>query len=182
MRTLIAAFLVAASADLATAQQFFRASDGTVDFSKSAFADSTDAENQDMITDSVAITRDDLFGIYNPITESAYAPFSSPAGTLWFFGGTVQDVIDGVVTLPQFRSWQGAADGAPPATVGVNGVMYLQDDDAFVDITFTQWGMGSAGGGAFAYTRAVVNLIPEPATGLLLGVAAIAAPNRRRRG
>ena len=160
MRIMICAMGVAAVAASASAQQFFQASDGTISFSKAAFADPTDPANQDIITDTVAITRDDIRGIYNIRQEGEYEDFFSPAGTQWFFGGTVQD----------------AHGGFPPGTVGVESVLYLEDIDAYVDITFTDWGSGGSGG-AFAYDRAI---IPAPGSLALLGLGGLVATRRRR--
>lgn len=183
MRLVIFAALAALAASTSQAQQFFQSSDGTVDFSKAAFADSTDPANWDVITDSVAITRADVLGIYNPFAEavSSGGIGNSPAGTLWAFGRTVQDVIDGVIGLGDFNPWVTAIANNPPATIGELGVIYLVDDDAFVDITFTEWGEGRSGGGSFSYRRAVVNVVPEP-TGLgLMALAATGLAARRRR-
>lgn len=176
MRVLICAMGVAACAASASAQQFFQASDGTIDFSKAAFADPTDPANQDMITGTVAITRGDRQGIYNILQEGTYEDFVSPLGTQWFFGGTVQDVIDGTIGFGDFDTWENAHGSFPPGTVDVEAVLYLEDDDAYLDITFTEWGQG-ASGGAFSYTRAI---IPAPGTLALLGLGGMIATRRRR--
>lgn len=176
MRVLICATGVAAVAASASAQQFFQASDGTLSFSKAAFADPTDPANQDMITDTVAITRGDRQGIYNILQEGTYEDFVSPLGTQWFFGGTVQDVIDGAIGIADFDTWENAHGSFPPGTVDVEAVLYLEAEDAYVDIMFTEWGSGGSGG-AFAYDRAI---IPAPATLALLGLGGLAATRRRR--
>jgi len=176
MRVLICATGVAVCAGSATAQQYFQASDGTIDFAKAAFADPTDPANQDMITGTVAITRGDQRGIYNPLQEGSYEDFVSPLGTQWLFDATVQDVIDGTFGIGDFDTWENAHGGFPPGTVGQDAVLYLEDDDAYVDITFTDWGSGGSGG-AFAYTRAI---IPAPGTFALLGLGGMVAARRRR--
>ncbi len=138
--------LLAASAN---AQQYFQSSGGTVSFTKSPFADASNPTNWDTITSTLAITRGNNQGIYNAITEPSYQGFS-PEGTLWYFGGTVQDVIDGNITHMQFDNWVFAHNNSPPSVVGVNGVMYIEDIDAYVDIRFTQWSVGAGGGGGFS--------------------------------
>lgn len=151
---------VACLASRVQAQHYFQSSNGTISFIKSPFADVGNPANWDTITPGVAITRGNTAGLFNPITEPAYQGFS-PEGTLWYFGGTVQDVIDGAITLSQFDNWMFAHDSNPPSVVNENGVLYLVKEDAFVDIRFTQWSVGSSGGGGFRYVRAVVSLPPS---------------------
>lgn len=178
MSKVLAAVAVVAFASGASAQSFHQSSDGTVDFSKSAFADTSDPANWDTITSTVAITRGNVQGIYNPIAESSYIEDQSPTGTLWLFGNTVQDVLDGTVDLMDFNDWETAHSASPPSTVGVDSVLYLIAEDAYVDIRFTQWAIGAGGGGAFSYTRAI---IPTPSGAALLGVTALGAVRRKRR-
>lgn len=181
MRARISGWVVLSAAGClagqADAQQYFRAADGTVNFTKAPFADVSNPANWDTITPTIAITRGDNQGIFNPITEPAYQGFS-PEGTLWYFGGTVQDVIDGALDLAQFDVWVFAHGNSPPSVIGQDGVMYLVDADAYVDVRFTQWSIGSSGGGGFSYVRAVV---PAPAAGpTLLGLAGVCSRRRRR--
>ena len=58
-------------------------------------------------------------------------------------------------------------------------MLYLVDDDVYLDLQFTQWGQGFASGGEFAYLRAVP--IPEPATSTLAAICLLflACPRRR---
>jgi len=158
MRCVFVLLAVAAFGSDALGQQYYQSSGGTVSFSKSPFADPNLPANQDAITANVAITRGSVQGIYNAVSEPGYQG-TSPAGTLWYFGGTVQDVIDGTIGPPDFELWIFAHGSNPLSTLGVNGVLYLEAEDAYVDIRFTQWSAGSGGGGGFAYTRAIV---PEP--------------------
>lgn len=172
----IAVGVVGVAACHVHAAQYYQSSSGTLDFVKTDFADPMDQANWDIISLSVALTRGDNQGIFNVFTEVAYNEFA-PGGTLWYFGGTVQDVIDGVITLGDFDYWALAHGGSPPSTLGVDGVMYIQAEDIYVDIRFTQWTTGDAGGG-FAYTRGI---IPAPAASLALtGGMAVFASRRRR--
>lgn len=161
----------------ALSQTYYQASDGTIDFEKVPFADPTDPANWDSITPAVAITRANVEGIYNPIQESGFSFSGSPLGTLWYFGGTVQDVIDGALTLDDFNPWYLARPGLTPEIVGMDAVVYLEAEDAYFDLMFTDWGVGPSGGGAFAYTRAIV---PAPATGAVIALIGIVGVRRRR--
>lgn len=184
MRILVSApLIVLCAVGGAHAQQFFSASDGTVSFSKAARADFTDPANIDFITPTVAFTRADVQGLFNPLQEagSSGGVGPSPAGTLWNIGGSVQDVIDGTIDLTDFEPWVAAIEMRPLGTIGVQSVVYSIDDDAYFDLTLTEWGVGNAGGGSFAYTRAVVNVIPEPGAALLLAFSAAGVFGFRRQ-
>lgn len=150
------------------ASSYYQSSAGTITFIKPAFADPKNPANWDMISPSVAITRGVNQGIYNPLVEPGYQGFS-PVGTLWCFNATVQDVIDGDLTLENFQEWVFAAGQNPPGTVGDNAVVYLIAEDAFVDIRFTQWGVGNGGGGSFRYVRAIVPPPPPECPGDVTG-------------
>lgn len=172
---IIVSAIVAASA---SGQSYYQFSDGTVSFAKAAFADPLDAANWDIITSTVAITRSNVAGIYNPLVEEFYEiGGASPAGTLWYFGASVADVIGGSISLADFDVWEEAKPDNTPDIVGLSAVLYLQDDDAYVDLVFTQWGVGINGGGSFAYRRAIV---PTPASLAALGIAGLLGARRRR--
>lgn len=172
----IAVGVVGAAACGAPAAVYYQSSSGTLDFVKPDFADPMDPASWDMVSLSVALTRGNNQGLYNVFTEAEYNEFA-PGGTLWYFGGTVQDVIDGAITLGDFDFWALAHGNAPSSTLGVDGVMYIQAEDIYVDIRFTQWTMGDEGGG-FAYTRGI---IPAPAAPFaLLGGMGVIASRRRR--
>ncbi len=161
----------------ACAQSYFQYSGGTVTFTKAAFADPNDTANWDVITSDVALTRSNLAGIYNPIQEPWYVGTVSPMGTLWYFGGTVADVIGGSIGLGDFDVWEDAKPAFTPSIVGMNSVMYLQAHNAYVDFMVTSWGVGIQGGGAVSWRRAYV---PAPASAGLLGLAGLCASRRRR--
>ncbi len=124
----------------------------TITFTKTGFSDFTLEENQDRITDDVWITRGNTMGLFNAATESSYFDFLSPAGTEWAFGTTAD--IDNLT----FESWEGAISGVdgsdgPPDAVNQDMVLHLVEDDIYIDIRFTAWGIGSGGGGSFTYER-----------------------------
>jgi hypothetical protein len=117
----------------------------TISFSKADGADPTAEENQDRITDSVWITRGNRGGqIYNAARRSRALKGSSPMGTLWAEGTT--DELDSLTFAP-FRE----AVGSPKEIVGRQLVLFLVEEEIFVDVTFTSWSQEKQGG--FAYER-----------------------------
>jgi hypothetical protein len=130
-------------------------------FEKIAYSDPTLPENQDFILPNIAITRGDARGLYNAAQEEFFVDFSSPAGTRWAFLNNNPDktlAATNYVDLT-FDDWQtanGGGGGGPPGTVGQSAVLHLVEQDIYLDIQFTAWGVGSTSGGSFAYHRAVI--------------------------
>ncbi len=144
----------------------------TYTFVNTAGSDPTLPANQDRITDNVWITRATNQGIYNIAQEAFYQGARrtgpSPMGTEWAFGTTAN------YSTLTYRSWALAANGAPPSLVGRDMVVHLIDDDIYLDIRFTAWGVGGIGG--FTYIRA----IPAPGAAALMGLASVLPVCRRR--
>lgn len=117
----------------------------TVSFSKANGSDPNAEANQDRLTDNVWITRGNNGGqIYNAVEESNYNKTNSPVGTEWAEG----DIADWEsLSYQKFR----AAVVRPQNVVGKNLVMHLIEDDIYVQVSFTSWSQGKAGG--FAYNR-----------------------------
>jgi len=130
--------------------------------------------NQDRMTDNVWITRSTIRGIFNIAQEASYqgsgSTGPSPIGTMWAFGTTAD--FDTLTYTP----WAALSNGSPPTLVGQNVVVYLQDDDTYIDLMFTSWGEGGSGG-QFGYVR---SNIPSPTTGALLAIAGLMSTRRRR--
>ena len=128
----------------------------TITFTKNAFADPTQAANQDRLTPNVWITRGDSQGLYNAKTETLFSHSSSPADTEWATGNITNYAS---LTYTDWETWaQGL--GGPPSTIGVNAVLHLVSEDIYLDIKFTSWGDGHNNpGGTFSYERAT----PPPA-------------------
>ena len=110
----------------------------------------------DYITGNVAIARDDEA---NPIFNSASELFDSdpvgPKGTLWAIG----TIAGGGLSWDTFKSTLGGSVGSNILDSSYNPmVMHMTDEDVYVDVEFTSWTSGGAGGG-FAYTRSAVNEI-----------------------
>lgn len=137
--------------------------------------DWTLAENQDRITNNVWIARASSQGIFNIAVEDSFqgagATSTSPAGTSWAIGST-SDNLD----LLEFGTWGETHEGNPSSLIGVNVVVYLEEDDAFIDLMFTSFGSGNTNG-AFSYRRSVV---PTPASASLLALGGLVATRRRR--
>lgn len=116
-----------------------------ITFSKANDADPTDSANQDRLTDNVWITRGNDGGqIYNIKTESIANKASSPAGTAWA-EGNLDDWES--LTFEPFRT----AVGQPKDVVGKDLVVHLIDDNIYLQVRFTSWAQGMAGG--FSYER-----------------------------
>ena len=171
-------FTIAASAlvgctGIAQAEIVYSGLDHT--FAYAGWGDITLEENQDRITDNVWITRGEIQGIFNIAQEPAFqgsgSSSPSPVGTLWALGTT-----DDYDTL-SYVTWTELHDQHPPGLVGQNVVVHLTDDDIYIDLMFTEWITGGAGGG-FSYVRSSV---PTPGSGALLAAGSLARARRRRR-
>lgn len=139
-------------------------------FTKPSFADWTDPANQDRITSSVWLTRANVQGLFNIHDEDFYMRDISPSGTEWSFGvASDWESLD-------FHPWEIAVGTAPPLSVDQAMVVHLIEDDIYLDIMFTRWGIGPTGG-SFAYVRAV----PAPGTLGLMVPLGVGAFRRRRR-
>ncbi len=117
-----------------------------VTFTKEDYAEYNSPGNFDIISSSVAIARKVNEGIFNDFKESKYSSSSSPSGTLWAFGYTKD------LNPQDYKVWRDAVNSEPPSMVGRPMSMYLEDENSYIDIMFTQWTSGGNGGG-FSYIR-----------------------------
>ncbi len=133
----------------------------TTTFTKANDADFTLEANQDRITSNVWITRKSSQGIYNIKTESGYANSSSPDDTEWATG-TTANYLD--YTYTDWETWQAneTSDNTPDI-VGVDAVIHLISENIYIDIKFTSWTSGGAGGG-FGYERSTNQAVPVELT------------------
>ena len=162
---------------------------------------------QDRITDDVWLTRDSTTeiltnpaaqgGLFNWVEEMHFQRnLGAPTGTQWAFSGINNPAPGAQFGAAQFANlnftdFQNAAGGQfqiPFNVLNRPAVVYLENDDIYADIIFTQWNSASPqqqGNSDFAYTRAVapVNPIPVPAALPLAisGFGLLFAAARRRR-
>lgn len=116
-----------------------------IEFEKADGADPRRAENQDRITDSVWITRNNQGGQIFNIAERRFAVSAvSPVGTRWA-RGTTDDLSS--LRFTNFRE----AVGRPRDIVGMSLVMHIVEEDIYLDVEFTSWSRSKRGG--FAYRR-----------------------------
>jgi hypothetical protein len=138
-----------------------------VTFSKAAGADPLNPANQDLILPGMAITRGNTAGIFNVAVEASYMSNSSPAGTEWAFKynnpGEGNDPPPTVTATNwaalTFNNWETSLGGGGNLATSIldgNAVVHLVDQDIYLDIRFTQWGVGSGAGGSFTYERAEI--------------------------
>ena len=168
--TLVAALIGCAS--VAHAEIVYSGYDHS--FSYEGNGDVNDPENQDRITDNVWITRGATRGIFNIAQEPAFTGTGnnspSPIGTLWALGNTSSyDTLD-------YMTWVEVHEQFPLGLLGQEVVVYLEDDDIYIDLMFSFWESG--GGGAFSYVRSTV---PTPASGSVLALGGLIAMRRHRR-
>ena len=144
MRTPLIAITLAATAGGALGQEIWSGYD--TEFAKPDRADWTLGQNQDRLTDAVWITRASSRGIFNIRTEDEYTKSFSPQDTRWAIGTTAD--LGSLV----FDCWE-CIVGRPSLITFIGPmVVHLVSEDIYIDIQFTQWTGGGAGGG-FAYVR-----------------------------
>lgn len=114
-------------------------------FTKERGADPNEAANQDRLSEDVYLTRGNNGGqIYNAAVENSADQDKSPKGTKWAIG-----TIDQIETL-DFKPFREAV-GKPKQVVGKDLVLFLEKQEIYLSVKFTQWTAGKGGG--FAYER-----------------------------
>ena len=131
----------------------FNNPDSGVYFVKEDYADVTDPENWDHITGSVAITRGDNQGLFNPYLENSYNG-SGPSGTLWSPMPTDQS------TTGDYVQWVEAVNYSPPSVVGLTISVWCLEENQFFDVHMESWTQGNNGG--FSYWRFPASPPSEP--------------------
>ncbi len=127
----------------------------SVAFEKPAFADFTQAENQDCITDKVCIARKDTQSIFNSVTESGYSG-GSPSGTEWALGPTFGNTSN-------YKTFVDLSQNDPSSLIGKVLSLHITGTNLYYDVVFKSWGGGGSGGGfSYVRTRALVPGCMEP--------------------
>jgi hypothetical protein len=101
----------------------------------------------------VVLTRGTMKVLYNTAAGETSAGASSPKGTLWAFGSFSNHTA--FQTLDSMRNGNLAA-----RIVNQPMVLWMTNDDIFVSIRFTTWGM--RGAGTVAYTRSTPGTVVAP--------------------
>ena len=115
-------------------------------FTKADYADWTLEANQDRMTDGIWLTRADNQGLFNIKTSASFTGYSEPIGTEWSYGSLAN------VSSLFFNPMYYVNGEEPPTMIGRNMVVHLIEDDIYMDIKFTSWTQGGAGGGV-SYER-----------------------------
>ena len=126
----------------------------SVYFFKEDYADFTDPDNWDHITEAVAITRADNQGLFNPYAEDSYNG-NGPVGTLWSPMPTDQS------TTADYVEWVEAVNYSPPSVLGQTISLWCVEENIFYDIQMESWTAGNNGGG-FSYWRYPAEAPQEP--------------------
>ena len=141
--------------------------EGTIYYEKEDYADLSNPENWDIISDNVALLRGDNQMLYNPIVENSYSYGNgSPESTLWKGGATYSNNNFGGIG-PYGNAGVLNIFYVPSFLPGSFGSIYSIPDDQYYDIYFTSWtsgggtgwpggggnGSGGGGGGGVAYWR-----------------------------
>ena len=113
-------------------------------FEKVSETDSTDAANQDQLTDKVSLTRGNKGALINVVAETR-PTMPSPTGTLWAEGVTSE--IESLKFLPL----KAAANDAMKKVPGKSFVLHLTEENIYIDVKFLSWKSGVGGG--FSYER-----------------------------
>ena len=152
----------------------------SITFTKPDFADWTLAANQDRLTNNVWLTRREIRQLINIALEEFPGPVASPLDTAWAFG-PLQSGNPGPIRASNFANLEFAPFvSALGSNVGINilrgpGVLHLISDDIYLNIRFTSWTRGDAGGG-FSYIRSTPGEtpVPEPSSAALVIAGALA--------
>ena len=121
-------------------------------------SDPTQAANQDRLTADTWITRGSSSGIYNAAVEGGFSHFFSPSNTLWS-DGTLANYAS--LTYVDWDTWARLQHGGPPNTVGVSAVVLLTNENIYLAVTFTSWGVRTGG---FSWTRSTPPAADQPPT------------------
>lgn len=151
----------------------------TIAFSKASGANHKLPANQDHLTANVALTRGSSQGMINILQEASFTS-TSPADTRW--ATALNNPGDTIAAANwaalDFTTWSAAyANSISTNILNFGAVVHLVTDDVYLDLRFTGFQGGGAGGG-FAYQRS--SPVPEPALAAIISSALLLVPFRRR--
>ena len=138
-----------------------------INFTKEDYADWTLEENQDRISSTVWLTRQDNQGIFNAYYQESYDP-NGPYGTSWRWGATEDDEWSDY----EYTSWAAAVEQSgfnvnqalgPNQNAGTPVMsLYLEETDEYYDITFLSFTGGNNGGGMSYNRQSITNTSNNP--------------------
>ena len=117
------------------------------------YADHTLSTNQDLITNSIIITRANNKGLFNIVSENSFDnnDYTSPSGTLWAKVPNDNLSVSEIRGLT-FESWADAYDYNPPEEINNLFMVYLPAEKIYFYFRLLSWTQGGGGGG-FSYQR-----------------------------
>jgi len=137
------------------------------------------------ITSTVTLNRGSNQGLFNSSSEMSFNQIVSPANTEWAFAnlnGNMAVAANDFANLT-FAVWTtalgGGGGGSISNIIDRPGVLHIIDQDIYIDIEFSEFGLGGGSNGEFAFTRAG-EPIPEPSSALLLSLAGVIVLRRKR--
>lgn len=119
----------------------------SVTFTKPNYAEWSHEASQDRIVPGVWFARKNDQGLFNAAQESGWDSDVSPKGTLWARGTTAD--VDALT----FDTFYNTLDQSIGDNIeDLDMVVFLVDQNIYVDINFSSW-TSSGNGGGFSYTR-----------------------------
>ncbi|MDD2675728.1 MAG: hypothetical protein PHF81_12690 [Flavobacterium sp.] len=126
----------------------------TITFSKANYADYTLVQNQDVLTNTVKLTRANYQGLFNIATESGFGGIS-PSNTEWAEG-----LLTNYTNLT-YRTWQQAVNYSAAYSVNKTYVVHLINENVFLELKVLSW-TDNGNGGGFSYSRTTCTPPSEP--------------------
>jgi hypothetical protein len=123
--------------------------DQSVTFTKTNYAEWSHEANQDRIVPGVWFARKNNQGLFNAAQESGWDSDVSPKGTLWAQGTTANP---DALTFDTFYNTLGGDEYVGSNIEDLDMVVFLVDQNIYLDINFSSWTSSNNGGG-FSYTR-----------------------------
>jgi hypothetical protein len=148
-------------------------------FSKPGFA--LPSQVYDRLTDNVFLARGNSQGLFNIHAENLFGGSVSPRFTEWAtdLNNPGKTIDAGNWAALSFTNWTAAYNSAIGNNFNRDAVVYLTQEDIYLNLRFTTWGSGSTGG-EYSYIRSTP--VPEPAFETIALTAVFLTSVARRRG